>query len=95
MSKEPKASNIGNSYKYATKTDDIVIKDRGCAKLMRGFFHIGCFVDLLLEETEDVKSRINQSSKSMSDLKRAQEAKDVHLGTTVTLQSSMPLNMLL
>ena len=63
VSKESKFSNIGNEHKYATETDDIVIEDGGCVRFGHKFVHLGCLIDFLLGDTDDVNKRISKGHK--------------------------------
>ena len=48
----------------------------------------------MLDDAEDVKSRINNSSKSMGALKFTWDEKDVPLETKIKLCISVPMNLL-
>ena len=79
----------------APETRNMMLDNNGCISFTPKSTCLGSNTNFMLDGTEDVKNRINKSSKSMGGLRFLWNERDVPLESKIKIYTSIPISILL
>ena len=87
--------NLTEAYESAPETEVIVINESELMPFTANFCYSGSVIDFLIDDTTDVKSRVNKASKAMGALGFIWKAPQTCLDTKIKLFLAIPVNLAL
>ena len=90
------SSSLLEVYKKSPETQNITIDDNdGFISFTPSFKYLGSMIDFLLDDSTDVKHRINAASKALGALKFIWDSPETSLETKIRLYQAIPVNLVL